>query len=149
MLQSEVRDVVAQGEQKMIVAVVVRAEEFLGLLDQVLVVIPYLLGSVERGGTIGGDIQFRQRFLSEWNDLQELSGDDRRVDQRGQGNGGELDFVSALAGHGKRRAEFPTVGKLQAGGVVDVVGLESRRIEQYLVPADDGQFVGGGRTGGE
>ena len=88
-------------------------------------------------------------ILGERDDFQEFSGDDGRVDQRGEGNGGEVDFISALAGDGKRRAELPSVGKLQAGGVVDVVGLPAFGIEQDLVPADDGQLVGGGGTGGE
>ena len=50
---------------------------------------------------------------------------------------------------GKRSAELPSVGKFQAGGVVDVVGLVAFGIEQNLVPADDGELVGGGGAGGE
>ena len=88
-------------------------------------------------------------ILGERDDFQEFSGDDRGVDQRGEGDGGEFDFVSALAGDGKRRAELPAFGKFQAGGVVDVVGLAAFGIEQDLVPTDDGELVGGGGTGGE
>ncbi len=88
-------------------------------------------------------------ILRERDNLQEFSGDYGGVDQRGEGDGGELDFISALAGDGKRRAELPSLGKFQAGGVVDVVGFEAFGIEQDLIPTDDGEFVGGGGAGGE
>ena len=87
--------------------------------------------------------------LRERDDLQKFSGDDRRVNQRGQGNGGEMNFVSALARDGKRRAKLPSLRKFQAGGVVDIVERVALGIKQNLVPADDRQLVGGGRTGGE
>ena len=60
-----------------------------------------------------------------------------------------MNFISALAGDGQGRAELPSVGKFQPGGVVDVVRLPALGIEQDLVPTDDGEFVGGGRSGGE
>ena len=60
-----------------------------------------------------------------------------------------MDFVAALTGDRKRRAELPSAGILQAGGVVNVIGLLSLGIKQHLVPADDGEFVRGRGTGGE
>ncbi len=60
-----------------------------------------------------------------------------------------MNFAAALAGDGKRRAEFPSVGKLKRGGEVDLVGLPSLGVEKDLVPADNGELVGGGRSGGE
>ena len=60
-----------------------------------------------------------------------------------------MNFVAALARDGKRRSELPSVGNSQGRGVDHVVGLPSFGIEQNLVPADDGEFVGGGRTGRE
>src|SRR5580658_6649997 len=149
MLQTEVGDVIAECVEEVVVAVVVRAEKFLRLIDETFVVLPNFGRGVERGGAVGGDVHFGERILGEGNNLQEFSGDDGRVNQRGEGNGGELDFISALAGHGKRSAELPAFGKLQAGRVVDVVGLVAFGVEQYLVPTDDGQLVGGGGTGGE
>ncbi len=148
-LQAEVGDVIAERVEEVIVAVVMRAEKFLRLIDKTLVVVPNFLGSFERGGAVGGDVHFGGRILRERDDLQEFSGDDRRVDERGERNGRELDLVSALAGDGKRGTELPSVGKFQAGDVVDVVGLPAFGIEQDLVPADDGEFVGGGGTCGE
>ena len=43
MLEAEVRNVIAERVEKVIVAVVLRAEKLLGLLDQALVVIPDFL----------------------------------------------------------------------------------------------------------
>ncbi len=149
MLQAEVGDVIAERVEEVVVAVVVSAEKFLRLVDETLVVIPNFWWRVEGGGAVGGDVHFSDGIAGERHDFQEFSGDDGRVDQRGERNGGEVDFVSALAGDGKRGAELPAVGKFQAGGVVDVVGLPAFGIKQDLVPADDGQFVGGGGAGGE
>ena len=60
-----------------------------------------------------------------------------------------MDFASALARDGKRRAELPSFGKFEGGSEVYLVGLPSFRIEKNLVPADNGEFVGGRRAGGE
>src|SRR5579871_3036458 len=60
-----------------------------------------------------------------------------------------MDFASTLAGDGKRRAELPSFGKLERGSEVDLVGFPSFGIEKDLVPTDDGEFVGGGRSGRE
>ena len=87
--------------------------------------------------------------MRERDDLQEFSGDHWGVNQRRERDGGELDFVSTLAGDGERGAELPSLGKFEAGGVVDVVGLEAFGVEQDLVPTDDCQLVGGGGSGGE
>ena len=43
MLEAEVRDVIAERVEEMIVAVVMRAEKFLRLIDQILVVVPDFL----------------------------------------------------------------------------------------------------------
>ena len=45
MLESEVRDVVAERVKKVVVAVVMRAEKFLRLIDEVLVVVPGFCGA--------------------------------------------------------------------------------------------------------
>ena len=111
MLEAEVGDVIAERVEEVVVAVVMRAEKFLRLIDQILVVVPDFLRGFERGGAVGGDVHFGDGILRERNDLQEFSGDDGRVDQGGEGDGGELDFVAALAGDGQRRAELPAFGK--------------------------------------
>src|SRR5215467_6308294 len=60
-----------------------------------------------------------------------------------------MDFIIAVTGDGKRRAEFPSLGNLEARGVVDVVGLVSLGIQQDLVPADNRELRGVGRASGE
>ena len=74
MLQSEVGHVIAQAVEKVIVAVVLRSEQRVGLCDQVLVVFPNLGGSVERGRAVGGNVHFHRRRLSriERNDLSDI-----------------------------------------------------------------------------
>ena len=54
-----------------------------------------------------------------------------------------MNFVPILAGDGQRRAELPSIGNPQGGGVGDVVGLPSLGIKQDLVPADNGELLGG------
>ena len=44
-LEAEVRNVIAERVEKVVVAVVMRAEKFLGLLDEALVVVPDFLRS--------------------------------------------------------------------------------------------------------
>ena len=77
MLESEVRDVVAEGQQKVVVGVMPRAKQDSGLLDEVAVMFPDFVGSVERSGTVGGEVEFRGRVFvgrSQWHDLQIFSG---------------------------------------------------------------------------
>ena len=109
MLQAEVRDVIAERVEEVVVAVVVRAEKFLRLIDQALVVVPGFLRGFEGGGAVGGDVHFGDGIAGQRDDFQKFSGDDGGVDQRGERDGGEVNFVSALAGDGKRRAEFPSM----------------------------------------
>src|SRR5579859_7480835 len=149
MLEAEVSDVIAERIEEVVIAIVMRAEKLLGLLDEALVMVPGFLRGVESGGAVGGDVHFGDRVGGERDDLQKLSGDDGRVDERGERDGRELNFVGALAGDRKRRAKFPAVGQFEAGGVVDVVRPVAGGVEQDLVPTDDGQFVGGRGTSGE
>ena len=48
MFQAEVRDVIAERVEEVIVAVMMGAEKFLRLLDQILVVVPNFRGRVQR-----------------------------------------------------------------------------------------------------
>ena len=88
MLESEVGDVVAERVEEVIVAVVMRAEKFLRLIDQIFVVIPDFRRGIERGGAVGGDVHFGGGILRERDDFQKFSGDDGRIDQRGERDAG-------------------------------------------------------------
>ena len=96
MLQSEVSHVITQAEQKVIIAVVLRSKQRVGLRDQVLVMLPNLRRSIERGRTVGSNVHFRGRSLSriEGDNFQILSSDDGAIDQHGQRNRGKLYFCS-------------------------------------------------------
>ena len=50
---------------------------------------------------------------------------------------------------GERGAVAPGVRDAQGGLVLEVVGCGALRIEQQLVPIEDGQFAGGGAARGE
>src|SRR5579863_2905080 len=126
-----------------------RAEKLVGLLDQILVVVPHFLRRIQRGGAVGGDIHLGGRSMRQGHYFQEFSGDDRRVDQRGERSCGELNLIAALFRNRQGRSELPALRKFQAGREVDVVGFPSLGIEQDLVPTDDRHLGSGGRTGGE
>src|SRR5580704_11310739 len=154
-LESEVGDVIAEAVEEMVVAIVMRSEKLVGLFDQILVMVPDFLGRVEGGGAVGGCIHFDERVVGELYDFEEFSGDYGRVDQRGERCGLEDDLgVAVLAGErrgsdGQGRAVFPAGGKFQRGYVGEIVGLPAFGVEQDLIPADDGHFVGRGGAGGE
>jgi hypothetical protein len=57
-LEAEVGDVIAEGVEKVVIAVVRAAEEPGGFFDQILVVIPNFRRGFESGGAVGGDIHF-------------------------------------------------------------------------------------------
>ena len=63
MLEAEVRDVIAQAEQEVVVAIVMRAEKLVRLIDQILVVVPDFLRRVESGGAVGGNIHLGERIV--------------------------------------------------------------------------------------
>src|ERR1041384_7361536 len=86
MFQPEVRHVVTKTEEEMIIAVMLRSKERSGLCNQILVVLPDIGWSIERGGAVCGYIHPNRGSLSriQRNYFQILSGDDRAVDQHGQ-----------------------------------------------------------------
>jgi site-specific recombinase len=77
MLQSEVRDVIAQAEQEMVIAIVMRAEKLVRLFDQILVVVPDFLRRGKGGGTVGGNVHLDERLVGKLDDLEEFAGDYR------------------------------------------------------------------------
>jgi hypothetical protein len=96
-----------------VIAVVMRSEKLVRLLDQVLVVVPDFLRGSKRGGAVGGDIHLDERVVGELDDFEEFAGDYGRIDERGQRCGLKCDgcfAVELIAGggcDGQRRSEFP------------------------------------------
>ena len=62
--QSEVRHVIAQAVNEVVLAIVVRAEQFLSLIDQAFIVIEDLWRRFQGGGAVGCNVHFTQRILS-------------------------------------------------------------------------------------
>ncbi len=147
------RDVIAQAEQEVVVAIVMRAKKFVGLSDQILIVIPHFLRGRERGGAVSGNIHLGERIVGQLHNLEKFAGDYRRIDQRGEGSGLKRDLRLAIvdAGRhdGQRRSIFPIRGKFQRGNIGEIIGLPSLGIEQDLIPTDDRHFVSGGRACGK
>src|SRR5579871_720134 len=113
MLEAEVGDMIAERIEEVIVAVVMGAEKFLRLLDQVPIVIPDFGGCVEGCGAIGGDIHFGRWIRRERDNFQKFSGDHGRVDQRIQRDSSEMNVIAVLAAERERSAELPALGKVE------------------------------------
>ena len=64
MLKAAMRDVIAESVKEVVIAKVVRAEEYFGLHRKVLVVIQHTLRSVQRLGALGCDIHFLGGILT-------------------------------------------------------------------------------------
>ena len=81
MFQAEMADVVAQGEQEMIIAIVMRAEQRIRLRDQVRKMARVLRFDFQRGGAVGDDVQ-EVRRISARRQIQrseKFPRDDRRI----------------------------------------------------------------------
>ena len=100
---------IAQTEQKVIIAIVLCAEKFSCLLDQTLVVIPDFLCRLKCSGAVGRNVHLYGWVLSERNDLQKFASDYGRVHKRGKRNGAEMNFMAALIRHWQRCPEFPAL----------------------------------------
>src|SRR6267143_553793 len=107
--EAKMGDMIAQTEQKVIIAIVLRAEKFSGLLDQALVVIPDFLCRRKGSGAVGRNVHLYGWVLSERNDLQKFTGDYGRVHKRGKRNGGEMNVIAALIRHWQRCPESPAL----------------------------------------
>ena len=83
-LKAEVGDVVAQAVEKVILAIVMSAEELLRLIHQLLVVVEEGRRRLQGRSAVGCDIHFRPGIVGERHHPQELAGDDGRVHQHGQ-----------------------------------------------------------------
>ena len=86
MFQPEVRDVITQRVQKVIVAVVLSAKKGSGLGHEILVTIPYFFRRLKSGCAVGDNIQFGGRLLAgrERNTFQILPHKHWRIDQHRQ-----------------------------------------------------------------
>ena len=89
MLESEVRHVIAQTEQEVVVAIVMRAKKFVGLFDQILVVVPDFLRRRKSGGAVGGNVHLGEGIVGQLDDLEKFARDYGRIDQQWSGKRAE------------------------------------------------------------
>src|SRR5205809_7349907 len=96
MLQAEVGDVIAQAEQKVIVAVMPGTDHKPSLLYQVRISVPHFLWGIECTSAVGGNVHFNWRLLAfvQRNDLEIFTGNDGRIYQRVKRNWRKVRFIS-------------------------------------------------------
>jgi len=95
-LKATVRHVVAQSVEEVVIAKVMRAEEFLGLLRKIHVVIEHILRSFERFGGVSCNVHFLSGILSQPHNSVVLTRGHGRIDEHGQRNRQKLDFIAIL-----------------------------------------------------
>ena len=156
-LQPEVRRVVAEGIEEVVLAVVRGAEQRQRLVHQPAVRREQVGCHFEGRRGIGGHVDLVRwfRLRAERHLPEEGPGQNRRIDQRRERHRLEPDRRPVLRGDRQGAAVPPSWRERQARGVGQIVGGWSRRIEQHLVPGDHGelrrrrgagaQSVGGGR----
>jgi hypothetical protein len=86
-LEPEVRHVVAERQQEMVVAVVPRAEQHARFGNQVAELGLNIGAEINRGGAVGGDIQLCRTRIAGWRQIHnahELSGEHGRINKRGE-----------------------------------------------------------------
>ena len=98
MFQAEMGHIVAEREQKMVVAVVAHAEQRSGLGDQLVILDLHFRGHLQCGGGVRGDVDFVRRCLArrELNGAEIAPGKHRRVDQCAEWHRRKLDVPAVL-----------------------------------------------------
>ena len=130
MLQAEVRHVVAQGQEEMVIPIVTGAKERSGLRDEVLEV-PFVLRlHLECGRAVGHNVNEVRRVGAgrQVHCPEIISGNQRRVHEPLQRDWSKLHSVTGRMIHREGGAEFPAgeqaktrcVGKITRGGVLGI-----------------------------
>ena len=145
MLQAEVRHVVAERVEEMIVAVVAGAEQCARLLHQILVFRDDFGTHLQGAIAVGGDVQIMggPPVRAEVDRPVVRPHGERRIDQRGQRSRLKLDLAAAFAANRQRRAVPPVRRDLQRGLQLDGIRIRALGIEQQLIPVQHRQLAGG------
>jgi hypothetical protein len=143
MFDAFVTDRIAQGEQKMIVAIVLAAVQGRRFLHQMLHARKIFRIDLERGRTIGRDVEFL--IPAERKRLFVRARNDRRIDDRVQRGGRERDRIAALRRDGQRRAERPAVRQRDACIDRRTLGGCACRIHREIAVFEDRQLRGAQR----
>ncbi len=118
------------------------------LLHQVPVVFPDFFRSIECGGAVGHNIDFRWRvFVLSGTTFKYSPAMTGAIHQHGQRNGRKMNVAARLIRNMQRRAKLPSRGQPQARAVHKLIGTEPGGIQQQRVPVYDVQLFRGGQPG--
>src|SRR5271154_641737 len=110
MLEAKMRDVIAEGEKEMIIAIMSGAEKLAGFGNQIGHSALHLGTHVERGGAVGHDIDFVMNRFAGGGDVEDTevsAGDEGRTHEPIQCHGFEGDLIAGLIRYFERSAELP------------------------------------------
>src|ERR1700728_1025543 len=140
MLEAEVRNVIAEREKEMVVAIMARAEEDAGFGDDVDESFLNSGRNGEGGFTVGSEVELMVDGLAgrrEINGAIVLTFDNRRVNEKIEGDGLEGDGAAGFVVDGQGRTKAPAFGAGEDGVVSDLRGGRARGIESDFVPLED------------
>ncbi len=145
MFEAEMRNLIAQRQQEVILTVVARRIERAGFRHQPLVVGNGIGRNVEGGVTVGGDIEemLNRAFGGQRNAAEMPPGQHRRIHQRGQRSVTEADLPAVLVVDGQGGAVVPAFRNLQRRGERNIIRMMTAGIQQQLVPAHHVELRGG------
>ncbi len=145
MFESEMRNVIAESKNEVVVAIVPRAKQLARLGDQVGHSLLVFRTHVQRVFAVGHDVHLVMDRLTRGRDVDVAiveARSNRRVHEQIKRDGLERDFVSALSCDGKGTAELPALRHDQLRLVHQLLGRRSLRIQRNFVPLEDQQLVG-------
>ena len=99
MFQSEMRHMIAQRQQKVVIVVMPRAKKQSRLLHQVAKVLPNFFRSIEGSSAVRRKIDFRRRIFArrrQRHNFHKFPGDDRTIHQHGQRYRSEMNVAAHL-----------------------------------------------------
>jgi hypothetical protein len=144
-LEAEMSYMIAKCEQKVIVAVMARAEELARFGHQVDHLLLIFGAHVQGVLAVGNHVDLMVDRLAGRREIDgaiELTGDDRRVNQQIQRDWLEGDLAARLTIDGQRGAEFPALGQQKLGLVIQLLSQNAGGIKDDLVPFKNGQLIG-------
>ena len=138
MLQSEMPRVLRQGEQKIVMAVVMGAKQRLGLRDQIAVCLQLGVVQFEVRAIVGHEVQMHgnRGARRQIDPAEVLAADQRRIDQLFEREGRKRDAAAARGLLIERGPITPARRNPDARPERDVVRGVSGRVEQHLIPLE-------------
>src|ERR1700691_6745736 len=151
MLQTEVSDVVAEREQKVIVTIMARTEKSACLSNKLVQVRLGFGCHPQRRFAVRRDVDVVRRIFSRRQlDFAEIAACEyRRIHERVQGHRREIDCIYILFRAGKSCPILPPSRKLQTWREQNVMDVEAFRIKQNLIPAQNIQGICRRRASGK